>query len=154
MPRELMTECNVMEFEDAISGDILTIYYRLPDNDERVGYSMAFFDRDAENVVAKSQFQVRLEYGAKICTGFETGDFTVGGKPIASDPNDPAFYPEWPKLMRKAAGDVLAMLAYNVFGGLVPKRKEVIQVIENLAKPAPAEEGDKPAEEAAPDPLS
>ena len=119
MPRVLDAERNMLEVEDRISDSILTIFYRRPNNAERVSYSNEMTIRKGGKVrVVKDVYGVQVKYGARLLTGIKTGDFIHGGKAFASDASDPAYDPEWKQHMLAGADDVLAYLARMAFGSV------------------------------------
>jgi hypothetical protein len=136
MARELNPTRNVLEIDDKISGSVLSIYYVMPSNPDRVAYSNAFFERKGSKVVAKADsLGIKASFGAKIVAGFEKGAFTLDGKIISSDSSDPDYFPDWKKFMSTSAMDVLAYLATTVFEALARPVTPLDFEIEDLAKP-------------------
>ncbi|MHC1792012.1 hypothetical protein [Solidesulfovibrio sp.] len=119
MPRVLDAERNVLEIEDKISGDILEVHYRMPENSQRVRYSNALTVRKGGKVkIAKDIFTIQAGFGFELLTGIKKGDFVIGGRAFASEPGDPDFDPKWKEHVRAGASDVLAYLARTVFGAV------------------------------------
>lgn len=115
MGRTLSDDTCEMTFLDRISGDELTIYYRLPTSQERTDYTNAMVTRTG-NKVENTLGQARKTYGLLIMTGFKDGCFDKGkGKPLSSDPESPYYDPAWKAYVRKYALDVVELLAHNVF---------------------------------------
>lgn len=167
MPRECYAEKNVLEVQDKISGDILTLYYNMPTNTDRVSYGNALFVRKGKKVVmVKDPFSIQAKYGLRILSGIKKGDFTNHGKVYASEPSDPDYDPDWKKHVEAGASDVMAYLARHAFGSVeAPSEDDGIE-IEDLEEDAGNEgetkgddfvfegDGKAPATEAQPDPLS
>jgi len=61
--------------------------------------------------------QTRIKFGAKLLVGFSKGTFGLNGKAIASDPQDPDYYPDWKELLVKEAPDIVADVARDAFEG-------------------------------------
>lgn len=115
MPRELSSEPCELTFDDRISGDKITLYYRLPTTQERVRYTNGYVTRKAGRIVS-TLGDLRMKAGSVILIGFKTGAFTVPGKGlISSKPGDPTYDAGWKAAIRTFASDFIEMLAIQVF---------------------------------------
>jgi len=115
MPRTLNDEICKMTFQDKISGDKLTIHYRLPESEERIAYTNAMVTRTG-NKIKNTAGEARRKYGLLILAGFDDGSFDRGkGKPLSSDPKSPHYDPAWKAFVKKYASDVVELLAIMVF---------------------------------------
>lgn len=119
MPRVLDSERNVLEMEDNISGCVLTVFYGMPSNSQRVRYSNALTKRQGGKVkVVKNVFSVQASFGLELLLGIKKGDFVAGGRAFASEQSDPDYDPKWRDHMVSGAPDVLAHLARTAFGSV------------------------------------
>lgn len=111
---------NELAINDAISGDTITLKYRLPTTEERVRYQKSLVKK-YRNKVTTAIAETRQKFGAEILTGFKDGDFAQikNGKEIAysADPNNPNYDPEWKNLICTYASDLVEFLAQQVFEG-------------------------------------
>lgn len=115
MPRELSNEPCELTFDDRISGDKITLYYRVPSTQERVKYTNGYVTRQGNKVLA-TLGELRMKAGAAIFVGFKTGAFSVPGKGlISSRPGDPNYDPGWKAAINQHAPDFIEMLAIHVF---------------------------------------
>lgn len=107
---------NVLKISDALTGETVELFYRMPTTAERVA-----FERSAhqwkKNQFVDASAQARIEYGMKILTGFQDGAFAVDGRAISSDPEAENYYAGWKDLVKESAGDLVAALAAAVFQG-------------------------------------
>ena len=120
MPRIIGSEKNELIINDALSGDQLGLYYRMPTTKERQGYLDAAVKR-VKNKVTLHHAEARMKYGMSILVGIREGDFMrmKEGKavPMSSDPLSPDFYEGWKQEMEDGCGDLIMALAGVVFDG-------------------------------------
>lgn len=113
---------NTLRLEDALSGSMLEIYYRLPTTEERQG-CLSDQLRKEDGEVINDFVASRVKYGLRIITGFRAGDFgrMEDGKavPMASDSGHEHYYADWKDALAEGAGDVLLRLASHVFDSSV-----------------------------------
>jgi len=114
MPRILSNKPNSVTFFDSISNSKITLFYRMPTTEERIAYANSLVTRRGTKIESKIG-ESRLEYGAKILTGFKEGDFATEEGPFSSDPQSPHYKVDWKKTLRESAQDVIAQLAIHVF---------------------------------------
>jgi len=115
MGRTLNDENCEMTFKDKISNSNITVYYRLPESEERIAYSNALTTRSG-NQIKNTVGEARRKYGTSILTGFKDGSFDRGkGRPISSDPASSHYEPAWKAFVKKYALDVIELLAVMVF---------------------------------------
>ncbi|MCK9195439.1 MAG: hypothetical protein M0P16_00480 [Syntrophales bacterium] len=115
MPRELSNSPCEVTFDDRISGDKITLYYRTPTTAERVKYTNGYVTRQGNKIVS-TVGELRMRAGSAILTGFKTGAFSVPGKGlISSTPTDNDYDPEWKSAVKQYAPDVIEMLAVIAF---------------------------------------
>lgn len=118
MPRRTGTEHNELKIHDNISNSDIILYYRDPDTAERSGYQNESLQRRRSRIVFRTA-EARLKYGAKILTGFRSGDFErkIDGRwvPMASDPQSEHYFEDWKAHLVKHAGDLIMLLAAHVF---------------------------------------
>lgn len=111
---------NELRINDAISGDVITLFYRIPDTEERVAYQKSLFARKRNKVRTKIP-ETRQEFGKKILTGFKDGDFYKldGEKKVffSSNPASPKYDSNWKELVGTYAIDLVEFLAQQVFEG-------------------------------------
>ena len=108
-----------MTFNDKISGDQITLFYRLPTPEEQIAYDNALVERKRNRIISKTG-EVRQKYGRKILAGIGERSFAVPGKngkptPLSSDPEQKGYHENWKALVEKYAPDVVSMLAFMVF---------------------------------------
>jgi hypothetical protein len=150
MPREMSNERCELEFDDKLGSPdahgkrTLTLYYRLPETDERVGYANEMFVRKG-NKIENRNWETRLKYGLKILTGFKEGDFTIDKKPYSWDPQSPIYNAGWKAIIKKYGSDLVSLLSMQVFEvSAMPKQPETDK--EDLPKEEDGEsEGEIPA---------
>jgi len=112
MPYELNADRNVLTLHDKLSGGELEFYHRLPTNSERMAYDNALTVRKGNKIIVpKNRMLIRAQYGVLLLRGIRKGDFAVDGKVISSDQDDPAYYPDWRKMLLQKRPDLLAVLA-------------------------------------------
>jgi hypothetical protein len=115
MPRELSNQPCEVTFNDKISGDKITIHYRMPTTEERIKYVNGFVTRQGNQIVSTIG-ELRMKAGAKIFVGFKKGSFSVPGKGlISSTPGEENYEPAWKAIVRQYAPDVIEMLALHAF---------------------------------------
>ena len=115
--RELKAiEKNTIRITDAVSGETVERYYRMPAATERVAFERAAHQWK-KNTFVDNAAEARLEFGMKILTGFKEGAFSVDGTPISSDQNSDRYHPEWKSLVRDSASDLVSAMAMAVFQG-------------------------------------
>jgi len=125
---------NELRINDAISGDVITLYYRIPTTKERVQYSTSLFRRERNRIISAVS-QTRQRLGREILLGFKDRDFghLVDGKitPYASDPVSPLYLENWKDLVCSHASDLVEFLAMTVFEGnsrmIEPNEEELPQ---------------------------
>lgn len=111
---------------DSATGNEVELMHRLPTTEEELEYQQKqFAKRDRKNIspedIAKNLSALRIEYGAKIVTGFREGDLGKCGQKISSDPTSPLFFAGWKELLREKAPRILAAVASAVFEGNLVK---------------------------------
>ena len=114
MPRLLNDKPCEVTFFDRISDSRITLTYRLPTTDERVGFANALVTRQG-NKVKSRMGEARLKYGLKILVGIRDGDFETDKGPLSSNPASPHYDPAWKVFIRDYAQDVVQMLTVHVF---------------------------------------
>jgi len=115
MPRELSEKPCEVTFSDRISGDNMTIFYRLPTTEERIKYSNSLITRKL-NKIKSNIGENRIASGLKIIKGFKEGAFSLPDTGIiSSDPAASNYDPQWKEHIKQYAADVLEMLAVHVF---------------------------------------
>jgi hypothetical protein len=125
MARQLNDKpCEVI-FQDRLSTDKdgnpskITLYYRLPTTEDRIGYANAQIVRQG-NIVKNNMGEARIKYGLKILAGFKDGDFEKDDcQPMSSDPASPHYDPEWKARIRQYASDIVILLAIYAFDASV-----------------------------------
>lgn len=121
MPRDLeVSSDNKATFMDGVSQGEVSLYYSTPTNAQRIAFKSACLGQKGGQVKDTST-AAQLSFGAKILTGIEDGDFTIGGKPISSDPDSENYEPAWKKLVLTTAGDLVQSLALVAFSSIVLK---------------------------------
>jgi len=137
---------NELNLSDPISGDLITLYYRLPSTKERTSYENAKLKRE-RNKLKFEIGEMRVKYGKAILLGFketeikEDGSMTGGflkiedgkEKIFASDHASPNYDPNWKELVESYAADLIAALATHVFDGVSIEDEEIIseEIIED-----------------------
>lgn len=118
MARRESSQHNELKIRDNLSGSDITLYYRMPTTSERQRYQNQSLQR-RRNRVEFNQAQARLEAGLAIITGFREGDFerVVGQGYQAFSWREGAdnYFPEWKNWLAEHAGDLLMLLAAQVF---------------------------------------
>ena len=114
MPRLLNDKPCEVTFFDRISDSKITLFYRLPTTEERVGFANGLVTRRG-NKIDTSMGQARLKYAGLILLGFKDGSFSTDKGPLSSDEKSPHYDPAWKTFIRQYAQDVLQMLAIHVF---------------------------------------
>jgi len=115
MPRELNDSPCEVTFLDRISNSKITLYYRMPDTEERIAYANAQIIRKGGKVI-NNQGEARIKYGLAILTGFRDGAFAKGkDQPLSANPQSPNYDPAWKAPVKRYASDIVALLAVHVF---------------------------------------
>lgn len=115
MPRILSDQPCLVTFFDNISGDKITLKYRLPTTEERIKYTNSQVSRHGRKVES-TMGETRQKYGLRVLLGITDGNFQkADGKPLSSNQESPAYDPDWKTVIAKFAPDVVAMLAMHVF---------------------------------------
>lgn len=142
MPYELTPERNVMEITCKLSGKTFELYYRMPENAERLAYDNAISKRKGAQIkIAKDWMLTQAKMGSRLCIGFRKGDFSMAGKIIATESTDPDYYADWKNLLYRVRPDLLAHLARTIFGAISEKQPDELDdeddegVIEKLDDP-------------------
>lgn len=97
-------------------GDEHYLLIRRPTCEEHAAYGASLIQRRGGNILMRA-IQTRIKFGAKLLVGFSKGTFGLNGKAIASDPQDPDYYPDWKELLVKEAPDIVADVARDAFEG-------------------------------------
>jgi hypothetical protein len=116
MGRILGAERHVLAIQDPVSGAVITLYYRRPTSEERVGYQVSAFRLEGgERLFCLGE--TRLKYGLEILLGFADGDFFIveDGRQVALNPDA---HSDWKERLEADAPDLVAFLAQQVFEGL------------------------------------
>ena len=121
---------NALHVRDPVSGEVLTLYFRMPTPEERAGFAIAQFERTGKEVRMRTT-EARQEYGLKILEGFPDGTFEKQngeGKRIpafSSDSQSPFFNTVWKELALKHGAHLIELLAVHVFDGtrIVPEQE-------------------------------
>jgi hypothetical protein len=120
MPRRLTDELNELRIRDNISGSEILLFYRMPATAERAAYANESFRRKG-NKIETRVVETRQKYGKLILAGIREGDFECKlgdrSQPIASTPGSPNYAADWKELVAAHAGDLLELLAAQVFDG-------------------------------------
>jgi hypothetical protein len=114
-----------MDFYSRTAGQKLTLFYRLPTEDERFGYENGRVKRDKGKVVNMAG-RLRREYGLAIITGLGEGCFgKPGGQPdadgkvpvipVSSDKDSPHYDPKWKTHLKRYAVELVEALAIRIF---------------------------------------
>lgn len=119
MSRRLGIDENELKIQDNLSGTDIVLKYRQPTSAEMAEYSNKQIERKRNKITVR-QGEMRLEYGAKILTGFRDGDFEIpdgagGWRKIASDQGSPNFDTDWLNHIKKYGSDLIMLLAAQVF---------------------------------------
>lgn len=140
MARDLQqSDRNELKIRDAISGDELAVYYRLPTTTERIGFQKGCY-KEKNGKLVNQTVAARAAYGELILTGIREGDFVFGGQPVSSDPVSPNYRADWKDLVKATAGDLLITLGLHVFEG------HIQNLLQKIGAEAP-EADEKAAEE-------
>ena len=110
---------HVQLINDRRSGTSLELYYRMPTTEER----QSFFNQSSYRkgaVIERNDISTRIKYGLEICVGFRAGDFGRRDKkgqavPMASVKGHVDYHLEWKAELEQGAGDIMAVLAQQVF---------------------------------------
>lgn len=121
MPRRLSDEVNELKIQDNISGSEIVFSYRMPTTAERAAYTNESFRRKG-NKIESRVVEARQKFGHKILAGIREGDFEVKREdgtyaPLSSDPKSPNFRQDWKGIVAEHAGELLELLAAQVFDG-------------------------------------
>jgi hypothetical protein len=116
MGRILGEERQALAIQDPVSGAVITLYYRRPSSEERVGYQVAAFRLEG----GERRFclgETRLKYGLEILLGFADGDFIIkdAGRQVNLDPER---HQDWKERLTADAPDLVSFLAQQVFEGM------------------------------------
>lgn len=116
--RILSVEPNKLDLVDRLSGSKLTVFYRMPETSERLGYENESLKREGGRMIQQLG-TVRRKYGLAIITGIGEDCFGTlkDGKavPISSDPESEFFDKNWKTLLEQQASDVVQTLGAWVF---------------------------------------
>lgn len=116
--RDLNATYNLLEVIDPISGDVHKIRYRTPTNAERIAYAGAMMVRDGKKIKLRvNAFDLNVEYGASVMTGFETGTFCFDGRMVSSDPPEDGYRDDWKDLLVENCPEIVAAVGQTVFAG-------------------------------------
>lgn len=121
MPRELkQTDRNKITIDDGVTGETVTLFYRMPTTSERIAFESRSYHREGDTLIDESP-AAKVEGALRIITGWDPpGYFTFDGEPISWDPADPRYREDWKELLDETAGDILQALGAVVFQGTVP----------------------------------
>lgn len=95
------------------------LYYRMPMVPELQKYKSALIK--VKNGKVKYQFddvEIKLRFGATICTGIREGDFGMHGHPISSELGSEFYDPDWKEFVCKKYPQLIMTLAAVVFEGV------------------------------------
>jgi hypothetical protein len=118
MPRDLKrSEQNRLVIADGISGDKIVLFYRQPTAAEYIRYHSETVERKD----GKTTFdeEARIDFAREILTGAADGCLVFDGRPVSTDPANPAYDENWKQLIRETAADWLMLLAGVAFDGQV-----------------------------------
>jgi len=111
---------NELKINDAISGETISLFYRLPTTEERVRYGKASIRREG-NKIKNEIVESRQKYGKLILTGIKDGDFVKieNGKEVSysSNPQSPDYDSNWKELVCRYASDLVEFMALQIFEG-------------------------------------
>ncbi len=97
-----------------------TLHHRLPTPDERAGYINSQLKRPGKKKAKVTLGEARQDYGMKVLTGFDDGDFEVkiNGEwvAISSNSNAPNYYKDWLSFMKDEKIHLVELLGGFVFG--------------------------------------
>lgn len=123
---DLMPDRNVMDIYCGLAKKTFHLEFRMPETNERLAYDNAMTKRQGAKIkIAKDWQVVQAKMGARLCTGFELGDFSMAGKPISPVQGDPNYYADWKNLLLKKRPDLLAALARKIFGAVSEQPADV-----------------------------
>ena len=142
MPRRIGDELNELRIQDNISNSTIVLYYRMPTTEETVAYTNEMTSRRRNKLISRLG-ETRQKYGLRILEGYRRGDFEkkVGKKyvPFDSDPDSKHHAPDWKKLVKVHAPDLVELLARHVFESAA----EVEEAEEEIAVEKPGEDLEK-----------
>jgi hypothetical protein len=120
MPRVIgVNVTNEVEIKDAVTGELVTLYYRSPKTKERVDYQAKAFKVSGKGRKAKLQSNVvemRQFFGSKILTGVQEGYFIFRDENGDEKPLD-STVPGFQNILLEYAPEILEALAFHVFEG-------------------------------------
>lgn len=118
MARRESDKQNELKIHDNLSDSDITLLFRMPTTKERQNYQNMVLGRK-RNKINYNQAAARLEFGLKILTGFNEGDFErkIGDRhvPFSYQEGTENYYPEWREWIGKHASDLVMLLAAHVY---------------------------------------
>lgn len=112
---DLTASRNVAEI--TMAGETFRLYYSTPTTSELVGFEAAAFVRKGNKIVNRLA-SARMEFGARVLTGFEFGPFGADGKQISCDPADKKHYrKDWKQLLCAGAPQLVHAVGQLAFEG-------------------------------------
>ena len=115
---------------DAPSGQTCGIFYRRPKPSECIAYQSSLLKRKGDKI-QDNTFKTRLEFGLKIITGVQEGDYGIeNGEravPISSDPSSPDYREDWKELIARIAHLHVVAVAALAFEGVAARGKTGVE---------------------------
>ncbi len=99
--------------------------YQEPTVDQKIQYgsaaSILFRGKQPEDVSIEDLSKLQFQFGLEILTGFRLTGIETN---ISSDPESPAFHPDWKNLISQRMPDLVMILARHAFGmeGFSPEK--------------------------------
>lgn len=154
MPRDLTVSRHELPLQDNITGEKFSMFYRVPENPERIKFSSSLFVKKGKKTIYKENvFKEQVEFGKSICLGFSEGYFKADGLFISSDPAQPYYRPDWKDLVEKGLPEAFQEIAIKVTRPLkVLDQDEAMEAIDSdeIEAAEPAQEESAAEAEAAP----
>ena len=110
------TDKNVMTIFDVASGTKIHLFYRTVTAEDRIKFNSAVVNLAMKEQDPKAIIEMQIQWGKKLCTGFQKGDLGIDDKPISTDPEDKDYYEGWLGLLEDEGSDLLATLCKTLLG--------------------------------------
>lgn len=140
MARDLYPENHKLIFVDELNlidgkPTRITLWYRLPTTVERIAYRRDCLKQDKSGTWHVDVHEARQDHGLPLITGFATGDFSLNGVPISSNPESEYFLPDWRQHIEQYAGDIIAHFSRKIFESGTMLTEEQDMWLETLNQP-------------------